>query len=142
MSEKEGRIIFLLFAIGCGFVLGALCAEQYVTARLAPLSAQQRAYVEQIMQQKASCENALALLTSRDTVLYEQAPAGVDVLSGFAHIEAGRALDGTPLAPRQPKWVIPFAVKPQALNVPGAAYAWMDKQGHISALMEAQSVQH
>ena len=139
------RTSFLVVVALLAFAAGALCAEQYVTAKLAPLSEQQRADVARITQQNNSCQMAWAALTSRQTVIYEQAPAGMDVLGGLARIEAGRALNATELgalAARQPKWIIPFAVKPQALNVPGAAYAWMDKQGHISALMEAQSVQH
>lgn len=134
---NAGRITWFATVALLSSALGGLVTEQYVTAKLAPMSEQQRAYVADLTQKNSTCQTALGLITSHQTVLYEEVPAGVDVLSGFAHIEAGRALNGTPLAPRQPRWVLPFLLKPEAIGVPGAAYAYIDRQGNLSRLMEA-----
>lgn len=135
MPERT-TIALLLFV---GFALGSFSTEQFVAPRLDAEVIERTTKLNEKTLELQRANETINLLTSKSTVLYEDAPAGVDVLHGLARVEAGRELGGTPLVQRTIRWVIPFAIRPLAMpSNHGAAYAYMDKtSGEISRVMSA-----
>lgn len=123
--------VLVSFAVGCAFtahVMGRQTEE---------IMSRDREALQIAEAQASTCRNTVNLMTAKSTVLYEAAPAGVEVLHGIARVEAGSRVISPVFYPRQATWILPFALKPQAMpGTRGAAYAYMDKSGGVSPLIE------
>lgn len=134
MNKKHYVVSIVTWAL-ISFAAGAALTAHVMAKQTEAIMSRDREQIQIAESQASTCRNTVNLMTAKSTVLYESVPMGVDVLNGIAHIQVGTRVIG--MAPRLPRWIVPFAIKPEAMaNVPGAAYAYIDKRtGESSQLI-------